>query len=71
MELAVRDCVKCGGDFADSSKYDNCDGIPKYPAPGGNLHQSSYQSIFFITKNKLLNYQKQTFITLKLIQFPS
>lgn len=35
MELAVRDCVKCGGDFADSSKYDNCDGIPKYPE-GGN-----------------------------------
>ena len=30
LELALKDCIKVGGNFDDCSKYDNCDGIPRY-----------------------------------------
>lgn len=31
---ALVDCYKRGGDFSDSSRYDNCDGIPKFESSG-------------------------------------
>jgi hypothetical protein len=34
FEGAVKDCSKYSGNFLDSSKYDNCDGIPRYENEG-------------------------------------
>jgi len=36
LETAIKDCYLINGDYLDSSKYDNCNGIPRY-SDGGLL----------------------------------
>lgn len=30
LAAAAKDCYLTGGDFLDSSKYDDCNGVPRY-----------------------------------------